>query len=75
MKVFISADGKEIDYTSDNGYRGKLYGESSMMIWDPCGKEVMHTFFRTPNTLEELQEVVDTMPEFMKTLNEMLEKW
>ena len=31
-------------------------------------KEVMHTGSRTPNTLEELKEVVDRFPAFMEML-------
>lgn len=63
-----------IEYKSENGYVGVLYGESSMVILDAAGKEIMHTGHRTPNTLEELKEIVDTMPEFMETLNRMIEK-
>lgn len=57
-----------IEYTSENGYSGKLYGKSSMSIFDKDGKEVMHTGSRTPNTLEELKEVVDRFPAFMEML-------
>jgi len=72
MKVYISVDRKGIEYTSDNGYRGVLCGESTMIIYDPGGKEVVHTYFRAANTLEELREIVDTMPEFMESLNRMM---
>jgi len=54
-----------IEYTSENGYSGKLYGESSMSIYNKDGKEVMHTGSRKPNTLEELKEAVDSFPAFM----------
>ena len=57
-----------IEYTSENGYSGKLYGKSSMSIFDKDGKEVMHTGFRTPNTQEELKEVVDRFPTFIEAL-------
>lgn len=60
---------KVIVYESENGYTGKLYGESSMSIFDADGSEVMHTGSRTPNTLEELKEVVDGFPAFMALLN------
>ena len=53
-----------IDYTSPNGYRGVLYGKSSMVIYDRNGVECLHTSSRTPNTLEELQEFVDGFEEF-----------
>ena len=29
-------------YTSPNGYRGVLYGERSMAIFDPDGREVLN---------------------------------
>ena len=60
-----------IEYKSDNGYLGILYGKSSMAILDPDGKLVLHTAERTPNTLEELKETVDTMPEFMARLEKI----
>lgn len=75
MRVYISGDRKEIEYTSDNGYRGRMYGISSMRICDPDGKEVFHTHFRAANTLEELREIVDTMPEFLETLNRMMKDY
>ena len=68
-----SMEHERIEYTSDNGYRGILYGVSSMVIYDEHGKEIMHTAFRTPNTLDELKEIVDTMPEFIETLDRMME--
>ena len=57
-----------IEYTSENGYTGKLYGELSMSIFDKDGKEVMHTGSRILNTPEELKEVVDGFPAFMEML-------
>lgn len=57
---------ERIEYRSDNGYWGVLYGKSSMSIKDKDGNEVLHTGFRTPNTLEELKKVVETMPELME---------
>ena len=71
MKVYVDGK-KELTYKSDNGYEGVLYGESSMRIFSPDGKEVMHTYFRAANTLEELKEIVDTMPEFMESLDNMM---
>lgn len=60
-----------IKYTSENGYSGALYGESSMSIYNPDGKEVFHTGFRRKeiNSLEALKEHVDTFPEFQKMLS------
>lgn len=64
----------KIDYTSPNGYRGVLYGKSSMRIYDPEGNEIVHTSSRIPNTSEELKEVVEKMPELNKTLDESWDK-
>lgn len=63
--------GENITYRSDNGYSGVLYGKSSMKIYGPDGKEVLHTYFRAVNTLQELKEIVDTMPEFLEKLRLM----
>ena len=60
-----------IKYTSPNGYTGVLYGESSMIIYNPDGTESIHTGSRTPNTYEELVELVDNHPAFMKLLFSM----
>ena len=59
-----------IKYKSPSGYSGALYGESSMSIYNPDGKEVLHTGFRRKeiNSLEALKEQVDTYPEFEKML-------
>lgn len=46
-------------YHSSNGYKGMLYGESSMSIYGPDGARVFETKFRNINTLEELQDFVD----------------
>ena len=61
---------KIIDYTSPNGYRGVMYGKSSMVIYDSNGVERLHTSSRTPNTLEELKEFVDGFEEFLESLEE-----
>lgn len=57
-----------IKYTSENGYIGMLYGESSMRIIDPYGREVLHTGFRTISTGAELKEFVDDFPNKRKDL-------
>ena len=59
-------DRERIEYKSENGYSGSLYGRASMRIYDKNGNEVLHTGFRNVNTLEELKEVVDNMPEFLE---------
>ena len=55
---------KRIEYKSANGYSGVLYGKSGMIIRDPEGKEVLH----------ELMDIVDTMPKFMKIMEDMINK-
>ena len=60
-----------IKYVSErNGYSGVLYGESSMVIYDPKCYEVLHTRFRAGDTLEYLKEVVDTADKLRAMLNE-----
>ena len=59
-----------IKYTSENGFSGKLYGKSSLSVYDRKSREVFHTGFRTINTIDELKEFVDTYPEFGKMLAE-----
>ena len=60
-----------IEYTSDNGYTGQLYGKSSYRIVDQYGKEVFHTGFRAIETEEELKEDVDNFPEFVRVLEKV----
>ena len=57
-----------IEYTSDNGYTGRLYGESSLIIFKPDGTESMHTGSRNINTREELVKIVDEHPKFIEML-------
>lgn len=58
----------EVEYKSENGYSGRLYGKSSMSIYNPQGEEVLHTSCRALQTLEELKEAVDTFPTFFVML-------
>ncbi len=55
-------------YVSKNGYSGRLYGRSTLVIYDPDGKECFHTYSRKINTYKELVETVDTFPDFLKIL-------
>lgn len=55
-----------IEYESQNGYTGKLYGKSSFSIYDKAKHEIFHTGSRAINTYEELKEQVDGFPEFLK---------
>lgn len=52
-----------------NGYSAKLYGKSSMSIYFK-GKEVLHTGFRNVNTEDEVMELLEGMPKFVKLLEE-----
>ncbi len=45
-----------------------IYGKSSMLIFDPDGKESLHTGTRAINTLEELKDAVDTYPDFFENV-------
>lgn len=60
-----------IKYTSDNGYTGVLYGESSLVIFNPDGTESMHTGSRNINTYEELVRIVDEHPRFIEALQKI----
>lgn len=62
-----------VNYKSDNGYQGMLYGESSMRIIDPYGKEVLHIGIRTIATEEELKEFVNDFPNKRKDLLKLFE--
>ena len=56
------------NYKHENGFSAKLYGKSSMSIYDAEGNEVMHTGFRKPNTEEEVMELLEEMPEFLRMI-------
>ena len=55
-----------VEYTSQDGFKGVLYGEHSMAIFDKTGKQIFHTGFRAIDTLDELKEFVDNMPIAMR---------
>lgn len=57
-----------------NGYSGVLMGKSTMLIYDKDGHECLHTCFRTPNTEEELYEVLETMPRMMEIVAKEIEQ-
>ena len=62
--------GDSIEYRSNNGYTGKMYGKSSLSIYETASrKEVFHTGFRRCNNLKELQEQVDEFPIFLDALS------
>lgn len=61
---------KIISVTHPNGFSGKLYGESSMSIFDKDGNEVLHTGFRNAdiNSEKALYEHLESFPEFLSML-------
>lgn len=61
-----------IEYKSPKtGYRGVLYGKTSMSIYDKDGKEILHTGFRSINTPYELKNYVENwVPKLCKILME-----
>ena len=59
---------EEIIYQNKDGYFGKLYGKSSMILMHESGSPYLHTGSRSINTLEELKELVDDFPNFIKKL-------
>ena len=60
----------KIVYASENGYAGVLYGKSGYAVYDKDGHRVFHTGFRTINTMDELVEQIEEMPDFLKMLEE-----
>lgn len=61
-----------IEYTSDNGYKGVLYGESSFAIYEvESGECKLHTGFRTINTYDELVKQVENFPSFYESLGKL----
>lgn len=67
-------------YESSNGYKGMLYGESSMSVYAPDGARVYQTDFRNINTFEELQDFIDNydtmrggLKDLFKNLSQALE--
>ena len=59
-----------LEYTSQHGYTGKLYGEKSLSIYDPEGIEIMYTRFRGFNDYETLKRIVDAHDEFITSSKE-----
>ena len=65
-----------IEYESNNGYTGRMYGKSSLAIYETAsGKEVFHTGFRRCNNLEELQKQVEEFPKLLDVISRMKEEW
>lgn len=63
-----------ISYTSPNGYKGMLYGESSIKVVDHIGKEVFHASHTSFKHYEELKEFVDDFPNKRESLLKLYER-
>jgi hypothetical protein len=62
-----------MEYKSNNGYTGRMYGKSSLSIFDTNGKEIFHTGFRTCNNLKDFHKQVDDFPKFLDVISRMKE--
>lgn len=53
-----------------NGYYAIRYGTGSMIIYNPGGKEVIHTaYHNAETTAEEMMLVLEDMPNFLASMN------
>lgn len=72
---FVGKLKEEIRAESANGYKGlvKVYDRGfekrfELFIFDFRGHEVLHSYAGNVKTKEELQETLDTFPEFLRAL-------
>ena len=63
----MTADRNRIEYTSRDGYTGKIYGEKSLVV-EKDGKGIFHTASRNIETIGELKAFVDGFPGFLAML-------
>ena len=63
----MKTDGNRIEYTSRDGYTGKIYGEKSLVV-EKDGKGIFHTASRNIETIGELKAFVDGFPGFLDML-------
>lgn len=63
-----------ISYTSTNGYKGIIYGESSLKVFDHTGKEVFHARNTSYRNIQELKEFVDDFPNQREGLLKLYEE-
>ncbi len=63
-----------VSYVSPNGYKGMLYGESSIKILDYAGKEVFHASNTSFKHFAELKEFVDDFPNKRESLLKLYEQ-
>lgn len=59
-------------FKHQNGYSAKLYGKSSMVIFDEDGNQVSHTGSRNVNTEAEVMALLEGYPDLRKKLRENL---
>lgn len=55
-------------YQGRNGYTGVMYGKSSLSVYDPQGREVLHTGRRASDEPKDLRNIVKGMPELLEML-------
>lgn len=63
-----------ISYVSPNGYKGIIYGESSVKVLDHTGKQVFHAQNTSYRTIAELKEFVDDFPNTRESLTRLYER-
>ena len=57
-----------LEYVSNNGYKGILYGKGGYLVLDRAGNPVFETKERNINTYEELQDAVEYFPNVLKLM-------
>ena len=67
LKYKVYRQNGEIVVDHANGYYGTLYGKKSLAIFYGT-REVLHTAHRAINTAEELAEMLETMPAFLRLI-------
>ena len=63
-----------ISYVSTNGYKGIIYGKSSVKVIDHTGKEVFNASNTSFRTIAELKEFVDDFPNQREGLLKLYEE-
>lgn len=57
-----------------NGYKGVLFGQRSMSIYDPDGNEIFHTGHRTINTEWGLYQALENASQLLELFDDVFEK-
>lgn len=66
---------ERLEYRSENGYRGVMYGKQSFCIYNEANVMVLHSGSRAFNDYEGLKRAVDGFPELMKVLAAQSEEY